>query len=198
MTPAGRKLTDRPLTSSNPSDDTRRHFLRVADLKHSGGTDFDIRFSPADQADAARNLKIPGVAKMRFQGRVAPLGRTDWELNGTVGATVTQECVLTLAPVKTRIDEEVYRIFRKEVPDFKDGSVIELHIDEHEEPLGAEIDLFSIALEALALALPPYPKAEGAALEKTGFAGEGVAPMTDEDTKPFASLAALKDKLQEE
>ncbi len=170
----------------------------MADLKHSGGTDFDIRFSPADQADAARTLKIPGVAKMRFQGRIAPLGKTDWELKGTVGATVTQECVLTLAPVKTRIDEEIVRIFRSDTPAYEDGSVVELNMDEYEEPLGTEIDLFAIALEAVALALPPYPKAEGAELEKTGFAGEGVAPMTDEDTKPFASLAALKDKLREE
>jgi uncharacterized metal-binding protein YceD (DUF177 family) len=106
--------------------------------------------------------------------------------------------VLTLVPVKTRIDEEVYRIFRKDMPEFEDGSVVELNVDEYEEPLGTEIDLFSIAVEALALALPLYPKAEGASLETATFAGEDVTPMSDEDAKPFASLAALKDKLQKE
>lgn len=186
------------MTSAPPSDDTKRHSLRVADLKQSGGTDFDIRFSPADQRAAAGTLKIPGVAKMRLRGRIAPLGKEDWELKGTVGATVTQECVLTLAPVKTRIDEEVYRIFRKDMLDFEEGSVVELDMDENEEPLSTDIDLFAIAVEAIALALPPYPKAEGAALETTAFAGEDVTPMSDEDAKPFASLAALKDKLQKE
>lgn len=186
------------MTSSSTSDDPNRHSLRVADLRHSGGTDFDIRFSPSDMSEAARTLKIPGVAKMRFQGKMAPLGKSDWELKGTVGATVTQECVLTLAPVRTRIDEDVFRIFRRDMPGFEDGSVVELDMDENEESLGTEIDLFSIAIETIALALPPYPKAEGAELEKTVFAGDGVAPMTDEDAKPFASLAALKDKLQEE
>lgn len=186
------------MTSSRTSGDQKRHSLRVAEIRQSGGTSFDIRFSPADQAAAAATLKIPGLAKMRFRGRIAPLGKADWELKGTVGATATQECVLTLAPVKTRIDEEVYRIFRSDMPAFEDGSVVELNMDEHEEPLGAEIDLFAIALEAIALALPPYPKAKGAALEKTVFAGEDVTPMTDEDTKPFASLAALKDKQRKE
>ena len=147
---------------------------------------------------AAETLKIPGVAKMRLHGQITPLGSADWELKGAVGATVTQECVLTLVPVKTRMDEQVYRIFRKDVPDYEDGSVVELNMDEHEEPLGADIDLFAIAVEAIALALPPYPKAEGAALETTAFAGEDVTPMSDEDAKPFASLAALKDKLQKE
>jgi uncharacterized metal-binding protein YceD (DUF177 family) len=186
------------LTSSTPSNDTKRHSLRVADLKQSKGTRFDIRFSPADQRAAAETLKIPGVAKMRFTGQIAPLGAADWELKGAVGASVTQECVLTLVPVKTRIDEEVYRIFRKDMPEFEDGSVVELNVDEYEEPLGTEIDLFSIAVEALALALPLYPKAEGASLETATFAGEDVTPMSDEDAKPFASLAALKDKLQKE
>lgn len=186
------------MTSSSPSDDTTRHTLRVADLKQSKGTEFDIRFSATEQQEAAAALKIPGVSKMRFQGRIAPLGSADWELNGTVGATVTQECVLTLAPVKTRLDEEVHRIFRRDMPGFEDGAVVELNMDENEDQLGTEIDLYAIALEVIALALPPYPRAEGAALEKATFAGEGITPMSDEDAKPFASLAALKDKLQKE
>ncbi len=186
------------MNSATPSDDTKRHSLRVADLRQSKGTHFDVRFSAGDQQSAAKTLEIPGVAKMRFSGRIAPLGSSDWELRGTVGATVTQPCVVTLVPVRTRIDEEVYRIFRRDMPDYEDGSVVELNMDENEEPLGTEIDLFAIAVEAIALALPPYPKAKGAELEKTVFAGEDVTPMTDDDAKPFASLAALKDKLREE
>lgn len=186
------------MTSSTQPAGPERHSLRVADLKQSGGTRFDIRFSPADQSAAADVLKIPGVAKMRLQGRISPLGKSDWELRADVGATVKQNCVVTLVPVRTRIEEEIYRIYRQDMPDYDDGAVVELDMDENEDPLGPEIDLFALAMEAIALALPPYPRAEGAALEQTEFAGDGVTPMTDEDTKPFASLAALKDKLQED
>jgi len=52
--------------------------------------------------------------------------------------------------------------------------------------------------EALALALPDYPRAEGAALDKSTFAAPGTAPLQDADLKPFAGLAALKSKLEKD
>ncbi|NNK79430.1 MAG: DUF177 domain-containing protein, partial [Litoreibacter sp.] len=54
-----------------------------------------------------------------------------------------------------------------------------------------------IALEALSLALPAYPRAEGAELGETVFSEPGTDPMSDEDAKPFAALAALKNKMNE-
>ncbi len=76
--------------------------------------------------------------------------------------------------------------------------MVELDMDEREEALPSTIDLYALAMEEIALALPPYPRAEGAELGETVFAAENVTPMTDEDAKPFASLAALKDKLRKE
>ena len=54
---------------------------------------------------------------------------------------------------------------------------------------------FAGTLGALALALPLYPRAEGADLAQAQFAGPGVTPMTDEDARPFAGLKDLRDKL---
>ena len=180
------------------SSASSRHSLRVSDLGSTGKNGFDIRFGNDDLAEALEILGIIGLSKVRFAGAVSAVGKADWELRGTVGATVTQPCVLTLDPVKTRIEEEVYRLFRKDMPEYDDGSVVELEQDESEEQLTAEIDLFNIAVEAIALGLPLYPKSEGASLENAVFAGDNVVPMTDEDAKPFASLAALKDKLSKE
>jgi uncharacterized metal-binding protein YceD (DUF177 family) len=67
--------------------------------------------------------------------------------------------------------------------------------DDTAEPLPAVIDLEEVLIEALALALPDYPKAPDAKLEQTVFAPDGKTPISDEETKPFAALAALKDKL---
>jgi hypothetical protein len=50
--------------------------------------------------------------------------------------------------------------------------------------------------EALALALPDYPRAPDAELEAGQFAAPGVAPMTDDEAKPLAGLAALRDRLR--
>ena len=56
------------------------------------------------------------------------------------------------------------------------------------------IDLAEVAAEALALALPLYPRAPGAELGTLVAAPDGVAPLSDADLKPFAGLAALARK----
>jgi len=61
--------------------------------------------------------------------------------------------------------------------------------EEEPDPLGDRIDLGLVATEALALAVPAYPRRPGAAL---------VSPVgtPDEDRpKPFAALEALRGKL---
>lgn len=186
------------MSSDNPAQDGAAHVLRLADLNQSGTTSFDVTFTPADMQQARETLGLVKMSKMRFRGTLGPKGKSDWELKGMAGASVVQSCVVTLAPVKTRIDEEVYRLYRKEMPEFEEGSVNEMLLEEFEEPLTAEIDLLALAVEAVSLTLPAYPRADDAALSEAQFAGDGVTPMTDEDAKPFASLAALKDNLGKE
>ena len=57
------------------------------------------------------------------------------------------------------------------------------------------IDLERVFCEALSLALPDYPRAEGAELASAEFGPPGVTPLTDEAARPFSVLAGLKDKL---
>jgi uncharacterized metal-binding protein YceD (DUF177 family) len=67
--------------------------------------------------------------------------------------------------------------------------------DDSSEPLGSHIDVQEIMEEALALFVPQYPRKDGAVLGESVHAEPGVAPMRDEDTRPFAGLAALRDQL---
>ena len=48
----------------------------------------------------------------------------------------------------------------------------------------------------LALAVPLYPRADGAALETADFAAPGTEPLTDETAKPFAALSALRERMK--
>ena len=139
----------------------------------------------------AAELGIPGVRKLRLEGRLVPEGRQDWRLEATLGATVVQDCVVTLAPVVTRIDEAVERRYLAQLPEMEGG--------EHEmgaedvEPLPGALDAGEVMLEALALALPPFPRAEGAELGEVVAAAPGVEPLTAERARPFAGLGdALK------
>ena len=55
-----------------------------------------------------------------------------------------------------------------------------------------------VMVEALSLNLPLYPRAPDAELEQTVFSKDGVKPMTDEDARPFAGLAALRSQLDDD
>ena len=139
------------------------------------------------------------LRKMRLEGKLTPTGKNDWTLQARLGATVVQTCVVSLDPVSTRIEEPVDRLYTNALPELADpddAGEVESPEDDHIEPLPSQIDLASLATEALALAVPMYPRAEGAVLADANFTEPGKTAMRDEDTRPFAGLAGLKDQLE--
>ena len=172
--------------------------IKVSDLPNGRDFAFEIVFDDTQRQETAEILELLELQKMRFVGVLTPRGRSDWSLSGDLGATATQACVVTLEPVKTRVDESVTRSFQAKWQEPEPDSVSEMDEDVETEPLPEEIDLVAIAREALALALPDYPRKVDVELEQAVFAEPGVAPMTDEDAKPFAGLAALKEKMEKD
>lgn len=170
--------------------------LIVGELPSGRELRFEIVFNDAQRAKAVEQLGLLDLQKVRFVGKLMPRGKSDWVLTAQLGASATQSCVVTLDPVKTRVDEPVDRVFLSHWEEPEADSVSEMDEDVESEPLPQEIDLAGIAVEALALALPDYPRKADVALEETVFTEPGVTPMTDEDAKPFAGLAALKEKLE--
>ncbi len=175
--------------------------MRVADLPKGRTQSFDIAPDADSRAALAAELGIEALRKLSFRGTLAPLGRRDWRLTADLGATAVQACVATLAPVTTRIDTQIERRFLSDMPapselepTPEDG--VEIPQDDSEEPLGEIIDLARILHEALALALPDYPRADGAETMAAQAAPPGSAPLKDEDLKPFAGLAGLKAKME--
>ncbi len=170
--------------------------IRVSSLKANQTKTFALTPEQAEMTALAKELGLSGLRKLSFKGEINADGKRDWLLTARLGATVTQPCVVTLEPVTTRIDTDVARRFS---PDFDEALVVdpdeeevEMPEDETLEPLGEVIDPAAVMIEALALALPLYPRKDGAHLGEAVFTAEGVAPMTEEKTKPFAGLAALK------
>ena len=185
-----------PDTDNSP--DLPQQIIRIADLGKSSRTKFEVVWSYDDCKAAAEILGALSLSKMKFVGHLAPSGKNDWELTGKIGASVIQECVVTLEPVKTRIDMPVLRRYLANPPVSDADSEVEIDWAEEEEPLVPEIDLSALALEAIALEIPDYPRAEGATLPETNFTEPGIAPLTDQDVRPFAGLAGLKDLLKDD
>lgn len=176
----------------------KQSVLRVSDLSIKRPVAFDLAPSKAEMSAIAQELDLSGLRKLRFRGTLKAEGREDWVLHADLGATVVQPCVITLDPVTSRIDEKITRRFSSEPqePEVAPGDEVEMPEDDTIEPLGAEIDLNRVMIEALALSLPDYPRAEGAELGEITVAEDGIKPLEDEDMKPFAGLAALRDKME--
>ncbi len=171
-----------------------QHPLRIADLPQRKATRVTLTPTPEEMRAIASEMGLDGLRKLRFEAELAPMGKTDWRLKGTLGATVIQPCVVTLEPVTTRIDTGIEITYLADLPEI-DGEEVEMPEDESVERLPAVIDIAEVMIESLALNIPLYPRAEGAEPVEMQVTEPGKKAMTDEDAKPFAGLAALRDKL---
>ncbi len=165
----------------------------VARLRAHKAIAFEESPTEAEVEAIRQVLGLRGLRKMRFAGAISPIGKHGWLVEGTLGASITQDCVVTLEPVKTRIDTKVRLRFLPE-------SMIEVDtpedvLEDDVEPLGEVIDLGHVAVEALSLAMPDYPRVDTAGVLHVTAEPEGAAPIKDEETRAFAGLAALRDKL---
>ncbi len=156
--------------------------------------EFELRPDETSRAEIAGRLDLNALKKLSFSGTVSPEGARDLVLDATLGATVVQPCVVTGDPVSTRIDSPVLRRFVADL-EVPEGDEIEMPEDDSLEPLAENIDLQAVMEEALALAVPDFPRAEGVEPVDITVTEPGVEPMSEEDAKPFAALKSLRDKL---
>ncbi len=168
--------------------------LPLSRLGRASTTSFDVQPDAPMRETIAKDLGIRGLRKARLTGELIAEGKADWRLDAKLGATAVQDCVVTLEPVTTRIDTGVTRSYRVNLPE-PSGDEWEMPEDDTIEALPDTLDLLQVLSEALALALPDYPRAEGVELGQAVFAAPGVVPMTDEEAKPLAGLASLRDQL---
>ncbi|MEO8241005.1 MAG: YceD family protein [bacterium] len=169
--------------------------FRVAAIAGRSAT--HVKFVPdvAARAVIAQALDLLDLPHLVFEGDIRSSGKRDLELTGVLKATAVQPCSVTLEPVKTKIEDPVRRLFLAdyEVPT---GEEVEIPEDDTIEPLEEVIDAAAVAIEALALALPLYPRAPGVELGAVVATPPDAEPIRDADLKPFANLAKLIQKGQ--
>ncbi len=174
--------------------------LRLARLRKDEPTEFHYVPTPETAQRLKDRLGLSGLRKMRLAGSIAPDGRNNWRLTARLGATVVQPCSVTLEPVTTRIEEPVERLYIRDLPAPNDAET-EMPEDDTQEPLPETIDLAMLAEEALALAVPAFPRADKtdqAAPFEAQAIPPGATPIEDDATEsPFAALEALKRELDD-
>lgn len=108
-------------------------------------------------------------------------------VTGRVTATVGQNCVVTLEPLETAVDEPIDVLFAPVPAEGSAASDERRHKADEDLPeplIDGTIDLGAIACEFLILGIEPYPRKAG-----VEFSPPEVEP---DGPHPFAALAALK------
>lgn len=138
--------------------------------------------STRDRLAAAHGLLA--VGSFRAELLVKTWKRGGISLTGRVEARIVQECVVTLEPLETSIDEEIDTLF---VPEgsalsretIEEGELV-LSADGPDLPEtfdGATIDVGAVAEEIFALAIDPYPRKPGAELARENADADRVSPF---------------------
>jgi uncharacterized metal-binding protein YceD (DUF177 family) len=154
------------------------------------GRHFDLIPDRTARDAIARVAGVVELSRLEATFDVTLYGRGGLRVVGRVSATVGQVCVVTVEPIESEIDEPIDLVFLPAPASAsagQDGGEIEVPPEDEPEVLVNEtVDLGAIAIEFLVLGIDPYPRKPGAVFE---------APADgDSAARPFAALAALKDK----
>lgn len=150
---------------------------------------------PAEREALAARLGLLGLDYLEGDVAVKRIrGGTVLRVTGHLSARATQECVATLEPLTTEVDEDFAENFALAEPGKDHAEVlIDPESEEEVEPLSPELldggafDLGELLVQLLAERLDPYPRHPDAGPE----GGEwGPTDVEQEETrKPFAELA---------
>ncbi|CAH1650010.1 conserved hypothetical protein [Hyphomicrobiales bacterium] len=170
------------------------HPIRIEAIRQRG-TEIVVRAEPPQFPAIARLLGLASLEALEARYLLTRNGERV-KLEGRIQARLQQTCVVTLDPFPVQLDVPVKLDFAPEEDieassrraERDDAEIdIEVLLNEEDPPepiVDGVIDLGSVTLEFLALALDPYPRKPGANFETP--AGEAGAES------PFAALAKLK------
>lgn len=162
------------------------------DSMPAAGRDLELAPSAEEREAIAAQLGLASVDSLEVKLHAVKF-RGGVRVTGRLAAAVTQPSVVTLDPVQQEISEPIDRIFLPggEKP-YAGPADAEVFVDLEGEDMpdhfqGTEADLSDLVIETLALAIDPYPRAGGEALDLPPDTGS-------EEDSPFAALKSLKSK----
>jgi uncharacterized metal-binding protein YceD (DUF177 family) len=139
---------------------------------------------PAELAAVTAQLAIEGVETLALEARLETVDGV-FRCRGELRARVVQACVVTGEPVSADVVApfERYLVVGAAPAGAIDIDPDERDVDYLDEPV---VDVGAIAVEELALALDPYPRAADA---DAALAASNEATDATEPRRPFAALA---------
>ena len=183
------------------------HFFDVQDMDD---TLFSVTIEPSEEEaeDVARRLKVNEIKDVKADLQIVKMtGNAVYYVSGTVVATVVQDCVVTLEPVETRIEEKIEGWFadtdttvsfaaaKRQRDGVKYNGEVEI-LEESDDPeplMDGIIDLGELVTQHLSLAIPAYPHKVGVQYKvgDDSFKLDDNSPLKK---NPFEALKDWKEK----
>lgn len=153
-----------------------------------------LEANEAERKGLAELWDVVSVEELKAELKINRWKRDGVRVRGTVKARIVQECVVSLDPVETEINEEFEQLFVPEgsklarVPIQPSGEMV---MDPEGQDLpetfvGDTIDAGVVVAEFAAMGIDPYPRKPGLDFE------DHIEDTGENDVKP-SSFAALKD-----
>ena len=171
----------------NPRDNPWSHPVAVAKIPAAGA---QVTFT-ANAAQRAALAEIAGVREIleaQANFHLTHVRGGGIQGRGRVTGLIGQDCVVTLEPLESRVEEDIDVIFAE--PDTAAAATPKVDIgeDEPDPPemiVNGTIDLGRLATDMLFLGIDPYPR-------KADAAFAAADEPSDPEDHPFAALKALK------
>ena len=171
-----------PVTVEDVPEENARHFNFTADAE--------------TRAAVAKVASLRDLPRLSATFDVTRRGSEALHVVGKISATVGQNCVVTLEPLNSEVEENVDLVFAPPSPmveqqashddDESAAKRVRRNLDGPEALVNGAVDLGALAIEFLILGLDPYPRKEGAVFQPP----EDLKP----ELGPFAALAGLVGK----
>lgn len=165
-------------------------FYDLGDLGRAGA-EIRISLGEGERKRLARWANIDSVDAFTAEVALKKYSPSRYAFQASLEATIVQSCVVTLEPVRSRIERQITRELllsspvKRALP--KEALPPSPTVDDEltEEIESLTYDLAAPLLEEFSLAIDPYPRAPGVAFE---------APKDNPEKSegPFAALKALK------
>lgn len=132
------------------------------------GMDIEITAKPEECAALAKRMNLIDLSAFTAKFELRHIdGGTVIDVNGSLSAKVTQQCVVTLEPIPVAVADTIQALFAppEMVPaDPGTTEIMDVFAIDPEPITDGVIDLGELASQHLALALDPYPRKPGVEL----------------------------------
>ena len=145
-----------------------------------------LQAEPGERRAIAERLELQDVASLEAECVLdRPAHGDSVRVKGTLMASVTQTCVVTLEPLPVEVRADFERLY---VPGWTpemegEEETVDAEAPDMEPLDGDTIDLGEAVVEELSLSLDPYPRLPGVEVDQDVEAGQA---------SPFQALAALR------